>query len=215
MLKAAAVFMGSLPLGAVAAVVVHRLGDGKKRRWVLPSTIGGQVGLGLWSLAVMPEPWLPATLLLGWALLALALIDQIDLRLPDALTLPLTGAGLLFAIGSADMWGHGLGALIGYGALTALGVGYRVWRGREGIGQGDAKLLAAAGAWMGWEALPSIVVIGCATALSAVAICHISSYRRTGPLKVSQTPPADTPIPFGAPLCCAIWLVWLYGPLVA
>ncbi|WP_096704321.1 A24 family peptidase [Magnetospirillum sp. 15-1] len=191
--------------GMAVAPVVQYLGDGKRRPWLLPVAACGQTGLGLWSAAVVPAPWLPATLLLAWVLLSLALVDQIDLRLPDALTLPLAGAGLVFSSGTAEMLAHGLGGLIGYGALSALAAGYRVWRGRDGIGQGDAKLIAAAGAWMGWEALPSVVVLASATALSVVAASRL----------FLGGPSAHDPIPFGPPLCFAIWMVWLYGPLLA
>lgn len=196
--------IGFLALSIAAVFVIHRLIDPGTRPWLLlPAVICGQTGLGIWSSWVVPESWYPATWLLAWGLLILSLVDQIDLRLPDVVTLPLTGAGLLVAAGIGDVPGHGLGALIGYGALSALAAGYRVWRGRDGLGQGDAKLMAAAGAWLGWQALPSVVLLASAFALSGVAIC-----------RWLPTPPSlDSPIPFGPSLCLAIWIVWLYGPL--
>ena len=88
---------------------------------------------------------------LGWCLLALAWIDYETFRLPDALTLPLLVAGL-----GAAAWrdtglvtDHALAAMLAYCSIRAIAAFYRWYRGFDGLGQGDAKLLAAAGAWVG------------------------------------------------------------------
>ena len=109
--------------------------------------------IGALAFGVPVPPFGPATALLGWWLLALALIDLRSWRLPDVLTLPLVVAGLVAA------WldflpGTGLaraiaGAVLGYVALAGIAWVYRRLRHREGLGLGDAKLLAAAGAWLG------------------------------------------------------------------
>jgi leader peptidase (prepilin peptidase)/N-methyltransferase len=77
-------------------------------------------------------------------------------------------------------------------------------RGREGIGLGDAKLLAAAGAWVGWMGLPSTLLLA---ALSGLV--YAIAARRAGGAALS----ADDRVPFGAFIGLGLWVVWLYGPL--
>jgi leader peptidase (prepilin peptidase) / N-methyltransferase len=138
---------------------------------------------------------------LGWALLALAWIDWEHLRLPDAITLPLVPAGL-----AATLWlapealaAHAAGAVVGYGAFRGLAWTYRRLRGREGLGQGDAKLLAVAGAWLGWEALPTVVLMA---ALAGLGLAGALALLRGG-----LDPGAR--LPFGPCLALALWLCWL------
>ena len=134
---------------------------------------------------------------LGLALLVLGLIDWRALWLPDVLTLPLLAAGLgVTAWRLPDqLLDHLLAAAIGWATLLALAAIYRRWRGREGLGGGDAKLLAAAGAWLGIAALPYVVLLA---ALGALAWAVITG--RTDP---------TTELPFGSFLAAAIWLTWL------
>jgi len=147
--------------------------------------------------------WLDA--LLGWWLLALAWIDLRRWILPDALTLPLILAGLLAAVifdpdALAD---RAFGAALGYLALRLLAWAYARLRGREGLGQGDAKLLAAAGAWLGAMALPQVILLAALSALLAAA-----------GLRLYGTPlRAQSALPFGPFLALAIWALWLFGPL--
>lgn len=192
---------GCLPLGAAAGWTARRL-SGEGPAWLLPTAAGGQVMLGLWTVTTMPPPWWPASFLLGWGLLVLALVDVLDFRLPDALTLPLTAVGLLLSAGSGAWSHHLMGAMLGWGMLTGVAAAYRRWRGRDGMGQGDAKLLAAGGAWLGWEALPSVVLIACAIAFAGVAANRLA---------VARPRDTDAPVPFGPALCGGIWLMWLYG----
>lgn len=140
---------------------------------------------------------------LGWTLLALAWIDWQQFRLPDALTLPLAGLGLLAtAVQMPDQLGSSVvGVIAGYGALRLVDWGYRRLRGRDGLGQGDAKLLAAGGAWLGWEALPSVVLLA---AVLGLALALILSRRGAGLRR-------DMMLPFGPPLALAIWAAWLAG----
>jgi leader peptidase (prepilin peptidase)/N-methyltransferase len=145
-------------------------------------------------------------MVLAWGLLALAAVDVAVFRLPDALTLPLTGLGLLLAwlLPAADGWpDHLAGSVAGYGFLALFAWGFRRLRGHDGLGLGDAKLMAVAGAWLGWRALPSVLVIGCLGGLLWWLGARI----------LARGKAHDPRIPFGAPLCAAIWLVWLYGPL--
>ncbi len=109
---------------------------------------------------------------LGWTLLALAAIDIRHLVLPDAL------------------------------AFMAVREIYFRLRAREGLGLGDVKLLAAAGAWVAWESLPSLVVIATVTGLAVALIGRL--FGRA--INLSDR------VPFGAFLCFALWLAWGWGP---
>ena len=161
------------------------------------------IGVAAWAMTVTADVGsLWADCVLGWSLLALAWIDRDHLRLPDALTLPLLALGLLAtcwldADAAAD---HALAAAVGYLAFSGVALAYRTLRRREGLGQGDAKLLAASGAWVGLAGLPT-VVLGAAV----VALCMTLGQR------LFQRQAADTPIPFGPYLALATWLVRLYG----
>lgn len=106
-----------------------------------------------------PEVLLSSVVLLA-GLGALAAIDIRTFRLPDWLTLPLIPAGWLSAwwLGDPVLW-HVAGAAIGYGVFVALELAYRRLRGRDGLGRGDAKLLAVGGAWCGAALLPVIVLV--------------------------------------------------------
>jgi leader peptidase (prepilin peptidase)/N-methyltransferase len=155
-------------------------------------------------MTIPPGIVLPASLLLGWGLLVLGLIDAQVFRLPDAITYPLAIAGLACAWLLDDFIDHAIGLIAGFAALAAVAWAYERLRGREGLGLGDAKLGAVAGAWLGWMALPSVVLLG---ALGGLAVYAVAAIRR-GREALAE------PIPFGVPLAFAIWLIWLYGPLV-
>ncbi len=96
----------------------------------------------------------------GWALLLLALLDARHFWLPDAITLPLTLAGLasVTVLPALSLPERLIGAAAGYASLEILRRAFRWLRGREGMGGGDPKLLAAIGAWLGTTALPMIVL---------------------------------------------------------
>ncbi len=173
--------------------------------WAYPAIELGALAIAAWSLAVAPG-WLAwASAGLGWTLLALAVIDARHTLLPDGLTLPLIQAGLAvaWALDPGRLADHAIGAAIGFVLILALGLAYGRLRGREGIGLGDAKLFAAAGAWVAWEGLSGVLLLGSAAALAG----HLVRARLTGqPLK-------DRELPYGPYIAGALWLVWLYGPL--
>lgn len=160
----------------------------------------GAAAIGALALAWLsgPEAWLAA--LLGWWLLALALIDLEAWLLPDPLTLPLIAAGLVAsATGLApggSLLNAAAGAAAGYLSLAGIGHLYRKLRGRDGLGLGDAKLLAAAGAWLGLASLPWLV-------LTAALLGLVMALFRAGPLR------AETAVPFGPPLALAFWAMFL------
>ena len=112
--------------------------------------------------------WILKSLLI-LALLYLAYIDWKTFRLPNAITFPLIFLGIAFNTASdlhlTTPISAIIGAFLGYAALWTLNTGYRLLKNRNGIGMGDAKLLAALGAWLGWIALPSILLIASATGI--------------------------------------------------
>ena len=156
--------------------------------------------------AVLSGWLLWASLALGWTLLALAAIDLSHYWLPDRLSLPLIPAGLVVAwlIDPDTLGDHLIGAVAGFLAFAGIAWAYQRLRRRAGLGLGDAKLLAAAGAWLGWQALPALVVVAAGLAL-AVALARAASGARLA---------AATRIAFGPYLALALWLFWLYGALV-
>jgi leader peptidase (prepilin peptidase)/N-methyltransferase len=140
----------------------------------------------------------------GWVLLTLAILDSEHFWLPDALTLPLLGAGLALGLSFDPPWPDRLlGAAAGYGTLTLLAIGYRRLRGRQGLGGGDPKLLGAIGAWLGWQALPFVLLLAALLGLLAAGIAQLRGRRIT----------AQTRLPFGVPLAVAAWATWLANPV--
>ncbi|MEI9886373.1 MAG: A24 family peptidase [Rhizomicrobium sp.] len=166
----------------------------------------GAAAVAVWA-AVVTSGWiLVASCALGWTLLTLAAIDWRSGLLPDVLTLPLAalGLGVAFALDRTALPDHVLGAVAGFAVFWALAEIYRRLRGRDGLGLGDAKLLGAAGAWLSWSALPTVVLFAAFLGLALVL-----ARRARG-----QVLTATDRLAFGPALAAATWLVWLYGPLV-
>ena len=149
--------------------------------------------------------WLDCAL--GWSLLTLAWIDWEHMVLPDVLTLPLVLAGLgaTWLEEPSALGEHAAGAAAGYLAFRAIEIGYRRLRGRDGLGQGDAKLMAAAGAWLGLAPLPAVVFTAAMIGLAIAAGLRIAGQILHG----------GSAIPFGPALCAAIWASRLgFDPLL-
>lgn len=165
------------------------------------------VGVAAWAAMVDSDSdrlW--ADCILGWMLFALAWIDWRHMRLPDVLTLPLIVMGLAAtALITPELAAESVvGAILGYAVFKGLAVAYSFLRGHEGLGCGDAKLLAAAGAWVGWATLPDVVGLAALLALGGVAVSRVSGRAIGG----------ATAVPFGPSLAFAIWIVRLQGPLL-
>jgi leader peptidase (prepilin peptidase)/N-methyltransferase len=150
------------------------------------------------------------TLILGAMLAAIAVWDARTMRIPDFLSLPLVvlGLGAAWTVSRLPPLHHVIGAAAGYGVLALLAAAYRRVRGRDGLGLGDAKLLAAAGAWLGVLALPSVLLIASFTGIGH-ALARAMLCRRPG-----AGEPAPE-LPFGPHIAAAVFIVWLIGPFGA
>ncbi len=155
------------------------------------------IGAGIVTLLTLTfGPSDSAILAAGFAitLLTLSLIDLKHFVLPDALTLPLLWAGLL-----ANIWGYFaplqdavIGAVLGYMSLWVIYWSFKLLRGKEGLGYGDFKLNAAIGAWLGWQALPAVVLIAAISGLCAGLLLMAAKRMRS-----------EQPLPFGPFLAAA------------
>lgn len=151
-----------------------------------------------------------AVLVLSWMLIALIFIDLDHMLLPDQLTLPLLWLGLLASLGITEVNPRDaiLGAAAGYLSLWSVYWAFKLLTGKEGMGYGDFKLLAALGAWVGWQYLPMIILLSsCVGALFGLAIMLLK--------KRQQAESESLAIPFGPYLATAGWLTLLYGPQIA
>jgi general secretion pathway protein O len=121
-----------------------------------------------------PGLQLAASLVFICILLTLAVIDAQTMLLPDVLTLPLIWLGLLvnFAGCYVPLPSALIGAISGYLALALLSLIFTRLTGKAGLGGGDAKLLAALGAWLGWEVLPQLVTVAAVGGLLGALIMH-------------------------------------------
>jgi leader peptidase (prepilin peptidase) / N-methyltransferase len=163
------------------------------------------LGVALWSIAETAGWVVWASCCLGWSLLALAAIVARHQLLPDFLTVPLLLGGLAVnaVFDRQHLTAAAIGATAGFLFVVLLRAVYHRLRGREGIGLGDAKLLAACGAWVGWEGLPSVILAASVGGL----LFALARAARTGHLSPGER------VPFGPFLCAGLWLLWLYGPL--
>lgn len=162
--------------------------------WRHPAIELGGALIGAAAFFVEPSFYGLAGALFGWLLLALLALDAGHLWLPDALTMPLLGLGLL--LGRGEMADRLLGAAIGGGALLLVALLYRAVRGREGLGLGDVKLMAGLGAWLGWPLLPPLLLLA---ALLGLGLAALAAARRQ---PVRQAP-------LGACLAAAAFPLWL------
>jgi len=141
-------------------------------------------------------------LILTWALVALTMIDAKTQLLPDNITLPLLWLGIL--VNTSNLYTtletSIFGAVIGYLILWSIYKLFKLITGKEGMGYGDFKLLAALGAWMGWILLPQIILLSSLVgAVIGVSMIVFKKHNRS------------TPIPFGPYLAIAGWIAFMWG----
>lgn len=144
-------------------------------------------------------------LVLLWVLIALTMIDVDTQLLPDSITLPLLWLGLI--VNSFGLYTDFLdafwGAIFGYLALWSVFWLFKIATGKEGMGYGDFKLLAALGAWMGWQFLPLIILLSSFVG-AIIGIIGIIILGRD----------KNIPIPFGPYLAIAGFIAFLWGDTI-
>lgn len=155
------------------------------------------------SAALVAPGWAGvAGAMFGWLLLALAAVDARAMWLPNQLTGALALAGLAVGVTGLvppPLAARAIGGLAGFAVLEALRRGYRLWRGREGIGGGDPKMLGGIGLWLGWQPLPIVMLVACALGLG-----FAFGWRTTG-----RRVRADTRLPLGTLMAAGGYAVWL------
>lgn len=162
------------------------------------------LGLGIGVVAGLVAPGVAgvAGAVFGWLLLALGAIDLAAFWLPDRLTGTLAAAGLASALAGvppapdARLWG----GAAGFGSLWLVAFAYRRVRGRTGLGGGDPKLFGAIGLWLGWAALPGVLLAACVAGLAVVLAARIAGRAMT----------ADTRLPLGTLLAGAAFAIWAF-----
>lgn len=144
-------------------------------------------------------------LLLTWPLIALTFIDVDHQLLPDSITLPLLWLGIFFNLFAVytDLQSSVIGAIAGYLSLWLVFHAFKLATGKEGMGYGDFKLLAALGAWMGWAFLPSIILLSSLVgAIVGITLIIFRQHQR------------EIPIPFGPYLAAAGWIALVWGDTI-
>jgi len=148
-----------------------------------------------------------AAMLYIWAMIALAFIDLDTFFLPDNITLPLVWTGLLAhtlrAFPEVDLASGVIGAVAGYLTLWTVFWLFKFATGKDGMGYGDFKLLAAIGAWLGWKALPLVILLS--SLVGAVVGIALIVLRRQG---------REVPIPFGPYLVAAGLIALFWGSTI-
>jgi len=148
------------------------------------------------------SPALLGAALLTWSLIVLTVIDIDHQLLPDDITLPLMWLGLLFNLTATyvSLSDAVIGAMAGYLILWSIFWVFKLLTGKEGMGYGDFKLLAALGAWLGWQALPLVILLSSLVG----AVCGVA-------LMIIKRRGKEIPIPFGPYLAMAGWIALLWG----
>jgi len=170
-------------------------------RYPLVETLAGALaGFIAWKYGVSAA--MVGALVFAWAMIALTFIDLDTFYLPDSITLPLLWTGLLFNLGATftDLRSAVIGAAAGYLALWIVYWGFKLATGKEGMGYGDFKLLAAIGAWLGWKMLPLVILLSSFVG-AAVGIALIVFAQRG----------RSVPIPFGPYLAAAGLIALFWG----
>ena len=167
---------------------------------IVEALTGALTGYAAWHFGFTPSA--VAAIFFIWVMIALAFIDLDTFYLPDDLTLPLLWGGLLFNLvgGYTDLPSAVIGAAAGYLSLWAVFWLFKLVTGKEGMGYGDFKLLAAIGAWLGWKLLPLVILLS-SFAGAVIGILLIVLARRG----------RNVPIPFGPYLAIAGLIALFHG----
>jgi len=160
---------------------------------VLTALAAWNFGFGWQALAAMT---------LTWVLIALTMIDFDHQLLPDDITLPALWLGLAVNVAGlfTSLESAVIGAMAGYLSLWLVFHGFRLLTGKEGMGYGDFKLLAMLGAWLGWQALPVVILLSSVVG----AVVGIT-------LVLARGHDKNVPIPFGPYLAAAGWITLIWG----
>lgn len=148
-----------------------------------------------------------ALLFFTFTLIAATFIDLDTLLLPDQLTLPLMWSGIALALvgeSPLSLQDSVIGAMAGYLCLWSVYKAFKLLTGKDGMGYGDFKLLAALGAWLGWQSLPMIVLMSSLVGL-VFGLIQLRLQRKG----IEQV------FPFGPYLAIAGWLTLLFGSEIA
>ncbi|MGF1475497.1 MAG: prepilin peptidase [Geminicoccaceae bacterium] len=165
------------------------------------------IGVLVWACLSVPWPVLFATIVQGWLLAILSIIDARTMTLPRELNVFLGALGALF------IWQfdpgllplHLVAAVAGWTALALVGWSYRRLRHRDGLGIGDAWLFGAGAIWVGPAGLPSVLAIA---AFSGLIVMIAWSWR------LGERIDGASAVPFGPFLALGIWLTWIHGPVL-
>jgi len=176
------------------------MSDAHRARVQTLSLAVGLLLIGIAGQILFPHfrpPWITAGLFA--ALTTLIWYDFRHMILPNVFTYPLVLAGLFWTIWSGNSIPHAIiGGALGYGLVLLINLIWQARRGMDGMGLGDAKLLAAAGTWMGPFALAPLILIGSSTALILVIISG-------GGLKIDR----EKRVPFGPFIALGFWACWV------
>ena len=196
----------NIPLLSFAVLGGKCAGCGKPISWRYPAVEALTAllsGFVAWRFGVTPQA--AAALFFTWTMIALAFIDLDTFFLPDDLTFPLLWAGLLVNIDGiyTDLESAVVGAAAGYLVLWTVFWAYKLATGKEGMGYGDFKLLAAIGAWLGWKMLPLVILLSSVVgAIIGIALIVLARRGR------------NVPIPFGPYLAIAGLVALFYGDAI-
>ncbi|HXL99352.1 MAG TPA: A24 family peptidase [Rhizomicrobium sp.] len=180
-------------------------GCGARISYFYPAMELGALAVVLWAASQTTGAIFFISCGLGWLLLALAAMDARTMRLDDRLVALVAAGGLAttWFFMRGELVAHLIGGAAGFALLAGISLAYRHLRKRDGLGLGDAKLFGAAGLWLGWPSLVSVLLLASMSGLAFVLVAAALGQRfgRTSAL------------PFGPFIALGFWIVWLHGPL--